>query len=76
MGKELRSTFLEAGFSDIQTSASFDFFGTAEDVAFLHAFIVDWFFSPDVTSAVSMIRNIEPEKGEIARNIRPLRQGH
>ena len=53
MGKELRSTFLEAGFSDIQTSASFDFFGTAEDVAFLHAFIVDWFFSPDVTSAAT-----------------------
>ena len=53
MGKELRSTFLEAGFSDIQTSASFDFFATAEDVAFLHAFIVDWFFSPDVTSAAT-----------------------
>ena len=53
MGKELRSTFLEAGFSDIQTSASFDFFGTAEDVAFLHAFIVAWFFSPDVTSAAT-----------------------
>ena len=53
MGKELKNTFLEAGFSDIRASASFDFFSTAEDVAFLHAFISDWFYSPDVIAAAT-----------------------
>ncbi len=53
MGKELKSTFLEAGFTDIQTGASFDFFGTTEDVAFFHGFIIDWFYSPQVKAAVT-----------------------
>ena len=53
MGKELKSRFLEAGFSNVQTSASFDFFGTKEDVAFLHAFILDWFYSPRVIEAAT-----------------------
>ena len=53
MGKELKNTFLGAGFSDIRTSASFDFFGTTEDVAFLHAFICDWFYSPEVIAAAT-----------------------
>ena len=53
MGKELKSRFLEAGFSEIQTGASFDFFGTKEDVAFLHAFILDWFYSPRVIEAAT-----------------------
>ena len=35
------------------SSASFDFFSTAEDVAFLHAFISDWFHSPDVIAAAT-----------------------
>ena len=30
MGKELKSRFLEAGFSEVRTGASFDFFGAAE----------------------------------------------
>lgn len=53
MGRELKSTLLDAGFSDIQTSASFDFFGSAADVAFFHAFIVDWFYSPRVIGAAT-----------------------
>ena len=53
MGKELKNTFLEAGFSDIRASASFDFFSTAEDVAFLHGFISDWFYSPNVIAAAT-----------------------
>ena len=51
LGRELKSTFLEAGFSDIQTGASFDFFGSGADVAFFHAFIIDWFYSPAVVGA-------------------------
>ena len=53
MGKELKNTFLEAGFSDLQASGSFDFFGSAEDVAFLYAFIMDWFYSPNVIEAAT-----------------------
>ena len=53
MGKELKSRLLEAGFSNVRTSASFDFFGSAEDVAFLHAFIIDWFYSPRVIEAAT-----------------------
>ncbi len=53
MGKELQNTFLEAGFSDVRASASFDFFSTPEDVAFLHAFIIDWFYLPNVIAAAT-----------------------
>ena len=53
MGKELKGRFLAAGFTDIWTSGSFDFFGTPEDVAFLHAFVADWFYSPQVMEAVT-----------------------
>ena len=53
MGKELKNTFLEAGFSDVRSSASFDFFSTPEDVAFLHAFIIDWFYLPHVIAAAT-----------------------
>ena len=45
--------FLEAGFSDVRASASFDFFSSPEDVAFPHAFISDWFYSPDVIAAAT-----------------------
>ena len=51
MGKELKNTLLGAGFTNIEASASFDFFSTAEDVAFLHTFISDWFLSPEVIAA-------------------------
>ncbi len=53
MGKELKSAALEAGFSDLRTSGSFQFFGTTDDVAFLRRFIDDWYFSPDVIEAAT-----------------------
>ena len=52
MGKDLNSLFLDAGFADVRTSASFDYFGSAADVAFLRAFIDDWFYLPEVVAAV------------------------
>lgn len=52
MGRELKSHLMAAGFSNIQASGSFDFFGATEDVAFFHGFINDWFFSPKVTAAI------------------------
>ena len=56
MAKELKHKFLEAGFSDIQTSGSFDFFGSDDDVAFLYGFIVDWFFFARRNSGGRQIR--------------------
>ena len=53
MGKELKKVFLDAGFTNIKATASFDSFGTAEDVAFLHGFICDWFFMPQVIAAAT-----------------------
>lgn len=44
MGKKLKSAFLEAEFTDIHATLSFDSFGSAEDIAFLHSFINGWFF--------------------------------
>ena len=52
MGRELKAHLMQAGFSNIQASGSFDFFGATEDVAFFHGFINDWFFSPKVTAAI------------------------
>ena len=53
MGKELKGELLEAGFTDIRASASFDFFGTHEDVAFFHAVATGWFFSDEVIGAAT-----------------------
>ena len=53
MGRELKYLLLEAGFEDVRSSASFDFFSTPQDIAFLHAFTIDWFFSPTVIAAAT-----------------------
>lgn len=53
MGKELRNVFQQAGFSNVRVGGSFTFFGTDEDVAFLHKFILDWFYSPEVIEAAT-----------------------
>ena len=67
MGKELKHKFLEAGFSDIQTSGSFDFFGSDDDVAFLYSFIVDWFFLPEVIAAAVKYGLATQEQFDTAR---------
>ena len=48
IGLDLKNVFIEAGFVDIQWSASFDMFPTIEDVAFFHAFVNQWFLSDEV----------------------------
>ena len=53
MGKELKNTLLGAGFADIEATASFETFASAAEVAFLHRFINDWFFSDDVIGAAT-----------------------
>ena len=48
MGLDLKNIFVNAGFIDVQASASFDVFSTPEDVAFFHAFVNEWFLSDEV----------------------------
>ena len=47
LGKELKESFLEAGFSDMEISASFETFSAVEDIAFFHGLATGWFFAPD-----------------------------
>ena len=53
MGRELRGIFHEAGFTNPQATASYDFFGTTEDVVFFRAFVSGWFFSEQVITAAT-----------------------
>ena len=50
-GRELKRLFIEAGFSDISASVSFEPFCTDEDIDFLHDFILGWFLSPATVEA-------------------------
>ncbi len=51
LGAQLRTVFQEEGFSNVQVGASFDFFGNEDEVNFIHAFVLDWFYAPNVTEA-------------------------
>ena len=53
MGKELKRVLHDAGFSEIEASASFESYGSSEDVAFYHSFAVGWFFSPEIIGAAT-----------------------
>ena len=53
IGWELKNQFIEAGFTGAQAGASFDVFSSPEDIAFLHGFVKDWFFSPRVIGAAT-----------------------
>ena len=53
IGKELRDHFLKAGFVDVRGSASFDSFGTPQDVGFFYQFVLDWFHAPEVVDAAT-----------------------
>ena len=67
LGKELKGILLDAGFSDVHCSASFDSYGTPEDLAFYYGFIVDWFFSPNVIAAVTGLGIATQEKFDFWR---------
>ena len=51
MGKQLKRVFLEAGYNDIRTGLTFEYFGSAEDVAFYHGFASNWFCSATTIDA-------------------------
>ena len=54
MGKELKARLIEAGFTDVAATASFETFSTPEDIAFFYGLVVDWFFSPKLMAAATM----------------------
>ena len=51
MGRELKNAFIETGFTNPRVTASLETYAEPEDVAFLHNFIVGWFFAPEIMQA-------------------------
>ena len=54
MGKDLKHHLLEAGFTDIRISASFENYSGPEQVDHFHRHLKRWFFSLDVTERAKM----------------------
>ena len=53
MGRELKNTFIEAGFTDPRVTSSFETYAESEDITFLHNFIAGWFFTPEIMQAAT-----------------------
>ena len=51
MGKDLKIHMVEAGFTNLRVTGSFDVFSTPADIAFIYAFANRWFLSPEITEA-------------------------
>ncbi len=51
MGKDLKTFFLEAGFTAIWASASFDIYTGPEDAEFIYGVAQNWFLAPEITDA-------------------------
>ncbi|MDE2836106.1 MAG: methyltransferase domain-containing protein [Chloroflexota bacterium] len=51
LGKELKGHVLEAGFTNVRVSASWDIYSTPDDIAFIYGVVNNWFLSPEVTEA-------------------------
>ena len=50
-GKDLKRHLVEAGFTGIRASASFNHYSSTEEIADLYAVIDNWFLSPDTVKA-------------------------
>ena len=53
MGTELKTVIHEAGFRDIQPTASFESFGTSPDVEFWHSYLLSMYLSPSMIETVT-----------------------
>ena len=51
MGRELKNHIVEAGFTNVQMTASFEMFSAPADIAFIYGFANKWFLSPEITEA-------------------------
>ncbi len=54
MGKELKTHILEAGFTNIRVSASFETHSSPSDVALIHSLARRWFSSPEMLETASI----------------------
>ena len=68
IGKEMKGVMLEAGFTDIRASASFDSYGTPADLDFFYAFVIDWFFSEQLIERVTGLGIASREKFDFWRS--------
>ena len=51
MGKDLKSHIVEAGFTNVRMTGSFDIYSAPDDIAFIFALANKWFLSPEITEA-------------------------
>ena len=51
MGRELKGRMLEAGFTNVQVTASFDIYNTPADILFIYNLAQKWFLSPEIVEA-------------------------
>ncbi len=51
IGKDLKAHIVEAGFTNVRMTASFDVYSTPADVAFIYEFANKWFLAPEITEA-------------------------
>ena len=70
MGIELKGAFVEAGFSDVHASASFETFGNSSDVEFWHGYIMNYFLSPtEVQADITQGRSTQKAADEMRRSL-------
>ena len=67
MGKELKTHILEAGFTNIRVSASFDTHSAPAEVALIHSLARRWFSSPEMLEAASVYNTPDAEQSLFAR---------
>ncbi len=67
MGKDLKGILLDAGFTNVEATASFDTFSTPESVALFHTFINEWFLSPHVIAAATAFGAATQEQFDVWR---------
>ncbi len=53
LGKDLKERYLQAGFTDVRPTASFDIYSAPQEIAYLHSVVQDWFLSPPVIEAAT-----------------------
>ena len=51
MGKDMKAHILDAGFTNVRMTASFDIYNTPADIAFIYGLAHMWFLSPEITEA-------------------------
>ena len=51
IGKDLKAHLVEAGFTNVQATATYDMYDSPADVAFIHALANQWFLAPEITEA-------------------------